>query len=85
MLNVPMGQSGSWPAQGGAGETSVRLRLFLACGLAREAARPSGKAPVLAGARVGEISLGAGGCNGRPFEQPLKLEVDCKWKLSSVR
>ena len=34
ILNVPMGESQSWLAQGWAGELSVRLRFFLACGLA---------------------------------------------------
>jgi hypothetical protein len=36
ILNVAMGKSRSWPAQGGAGEIALRLRFCLACGLAGE-------------------------------------------------
>ena len=51
-LNVPMGQSRSWSAQGWGNEMWVRLRLFVACGVAGE------------GARL--VAPGVGGCNGRP-------------------
>jgi len=39
ILNLPMGQSRSWAAQGWASEILVCFRFRLACGLAREGAR----------------------------------------------